>query len=125
MSLISYIAIAYGVACVGVIGFQLALIAGAPWGPLTQGGKHKGALPPAGRIAAFVSIFVIAAMACGVMSAAGLWPQWPNWTKWVALTVQSLVAVLNWITPSKPERALWGPLESVMLVLAALVVFSA
>ncbi|QBY00310.1 hypothetical protein E2K80_05800 [Rhodophyticola sp. CCM32] len=125
MNLISYISIAYGCACVGVIGFQLALIAGAPWGALTQGGKNEGALPSAGRIAAFVSIFVVAAMACAILSAAGLWPQWPNWTKWVALTVQCLVTVLNWITPSKPERTLWGPLTSIMLALAVLVVFAA
>ena len=125
MNLISYIALAYGCACLGVIGFQLALIAGAPWGPWTQGGKHTGALPAAGRIAAFISIFVLAAMACGVLSAAGLWPQWPGWTKWVALGVQSLVTILNWITPSKPERRLWGPLETVLLILAATVVFTA
>jgi len=122
---VSYIALAYGCACVGVIGFQLALIAGAPWGPLTQGGRHQGALPPAGRFAAFVSVFVVAAMALGILSAAGFWPRWPYWTAWVALAVQSLATVLNWITPSKPERALWGPLTSVMLVLAALVVVAA
>jgi len=28
----------------GIIAFQVALVAGAPWGHLTQGGRHQGTL---------------------------------------------------------------------------------
>jgi len=37
--------------------------------------------------------------------------------------VQALNTTLNWITQSKPERILWGPITSIMLLIAALVVF--
>ncbi|SMY08468.1 hypothetical protein [Flavimaricola marinus] len=112
------LALIYAAFCAAVIGFQICLIAGAPWGRLTQGGTHPGALPRAGRLAAAASIFLLAAMALAVMSGAGLWPYWPVWTGWTALAVQVLSVVLNWITPSAPERRLWGPVTSVMLALA-------
>ncbi|WP_424967978.1 MULTISPECIES: hypothetical protein [unclassified Dinoroseobacter] len=122
MNLITSLAVGYAIACLGVIGFQIALIAGAPWGRITQGGKHQGALPISGRVAAFVSIFILAAMACAILSAVGIWPNWPRWTGRVALGVQALVTLVNWITPSKPERMLWGPVESVLLAMATVVV---
>lgn len=115
----------YGVVILFVIGFQIALIAGAPWGHLTQGGQHQGALPRSGRIAAGVSILVLAAMGAAVSSAAGGAPGWPEWTGWVALAVQVLSTFMNWITPSQRERRLWAPITSAMLVLAAAVVLGA
>ncbi|MEM1079060.1 MAG: hypothetical protein AAGI09_11070 [Pseudomonadota bacterium] len=124
MSLITSLAIGYGLGCLAVIGFQIALIAGAPWGRLTQGGQHPGALPASGRIAALVSIFILLGMAGGVLSAAGLWPQWPRWSSWVALAIQGLVTLVNWITPSKPERMLWGPVESGLLAVASVVLLA-
>lgn len=110
---------AYLAICAGVCLFQVALIAGAPWGELTQGGRHKGALGPAGRIAAVVSIGVIAAMCMAVLSDAGGWPNWPRWTAWAVLGVQCLSTLMNWITPSVAERRLWGPITTVMLALVA------
>lgn len=114
----------YAACCCLVVMFQVALIAGAPWGRLTQGGSHEGRLPVSGRIGAGVSIVVLAAMAAAILSAAGLQPHWPIWTGWVALTVQLISMVLNWITPSRPERRLWGPITTLMFVLALLVVLS-
>ncbi len=108
----------------GVIIFQFCLIAGAPWGRLTQGGRHEGALPVSGRVGAAVSVALLVGMAGSVTSAAGLAPHWPEWTGWGVLAVQVLSTVLNWITPSRAERLLWGPVTSVMLVLAAFVVLS-
>jgi len=110
----------YAAACFGAICFQVALIAGAPWGPVTQGGTNPGALPLSGRIIAVVSIILLLGMAGGVASAAGAWPHWPRWTGWAALVVQAVSTFLNWITPSRAERRLWGPITSVMLALAAL-----
>ena len=101
-----------------VIAFQICLIAGAPWGPLTQGGRHSGPLPTSGRVLAFISILVLAFMAGGITSAIGLKPSWPIWTSWVAVGVQALSMIANWITPSQRERMLWGPVTSVMLALA-------
>lgn len=114
----------YFAACLGVIGFQIALILGAPWGGITQGGQHDGKLPLSGRAIAGASIFILIGMACGITSAAGMWPHWPAWTGWVALAIQGVSAFLNWITPSRPERLLWAPITSVMLVAAATVVLA-
>ena len=114
----------YALACVGVMGFQIALIAGAPWGHLTQGGQVSGALPLRGRLAAFASIFILAGLALAVLSAAGLWPGWPRWTAYLALGLQGLVTLANIATPSVPERRLWGPIETVLLVLALFVILA-
>ena len=119
------IATLYAVICVAVIGFQVALIAGAPWGRITQGGQVDGPLPRRGRILAAISIFILAFMALSVLAAAGLVVDWPKWTAWVALAVQALSALGNWITPSAPERRLWGPITTVMLLCAGYVALSA
>jgi hypothetical protein len=111
-------AILYVAIVAGVILFQLCLIAGAPWGHLTQGGRYGPALPAIGRVAAGLSIPLLICMAAGVASAAGMPPNWPMWTAWAALTVQALSTLLNWITPSRAEKLLWGPVTAVMLVLA-------
>jgi len=111
-------AIAYSILTAGVIVFQCCLIAGAPWGHLTQGGKNTGALPRAGRIAAGISILLLVGMAGGVLSAAGLAPGWPQWTGWAAVGVQALSTLANWATPSKSERRLWAPITTLLLVLA-------
>jgi hypothetical protein len=115
-------AILYGMVVAGVIVFQFCLIAGAPWGPLTQGGRHEGALPVAGRVAAALSVLLLVCMGAGIASAAGITPNWPMWTAYAALAAQAMSTILNWITPSLAERRLWGPITAVMLALAASVV---
>lgn len=115
-------ALLYIVIVAGVIVFQLCLIAGAPWGRLTQGGQHEGALPTSGRIAAGVSVALLAFMAGGIASAAGMAPNWPSWTAYATLAVQALSTLLNWITPSRSERLLWSPVTAAMLVLVVYVV---
>jgi len=109
----------YASACLAIVFFQIALIVGAPLGAYTQGGRFEGALPLAGRIAAAVSIPVVLFQALAILSAAGF-PGlgWPAWTGWVAFAVQVATTGLNWITPSKPERAVWGPVTSVMSAMA-------
>lgn len=107
----------------GVIGFQVALIFGAPWGRLTQGGQVDGALPPSSRVVAALSIIILAAIALAILSANGLWPNWPRWTAWSAVAVILISATLNWITPSAAERKLWGPIMTVMLILALVIVW--
>lgn len=44
-----------------VVVFQLALLAGAPWGALTQGGRTSGVLPDGARaVAAFSAVLLMA-----------------------------------------------------------------
>lgn len=107
---------------IAVIGFQVALILGAPWGRLTQGGQIDGPLPHIGRIIAALSIGILLAIAMAILSADGKWPGWPRWTAWGAIAVLSISTVLNWITPSPEERKLWGPIMTVMLIFAIAVV---
>lgn len=112
----------YVLAILAVIGFQIGLIAGAPWGHLTQGGRHEGPLPTSGRVAAGASVLLLACMGLAVASSAGLAPASPAWAGWVAVGVQALATAANWLTPSPAERRLWAPTNSVMLGLAAFVV---
>ncbi len=124
MTVIGIAAAIYASLCAGVVLFQICLIAGAPWGHLTQGGQTQGPLTTAGRFAAGVSIVLLTAMAYAVLSYAEVAPAWPAWTAWAAVGIQSLSTVMNWITPSQPERRLWGPVTLIMLVLALFVVVS-
>ena len=109
----------------GAIGFQFALIFGAPWGRLTQGGQIDGALPRAGRIAAAVSVIILGAIALAVLSTEGYWPHWPRWTIWPATGMIGITTVLNWITPSVAERRLWAPVMTLALILIVAITWSA
>ena len=62
---------------VDVIGVQVALSLGAPWGLLTQGGQVERPLPRSGRIIAAASIGLLIFKARAVLSVAGNWPRWP------------------------------------------------
>lgn len=116
---------AYAALCLLLVGFQLALVAGAPWGHLTQGGLHRGALPVQARMLAALSAVLLAAMALAILMAAGaVDPLWPRVTGWAALAVTVLTAIANWATPSAPERRLWGPVTTVMLALSAYVMLA-
>ena len=106
----------------GTIGFQIALILGAPWGRITQGGQTEGALGRSGRVIAAISIVILSYMAFAILSADGKWPNWPIWTGWVAVALNCVVMILNWITPSAVERRLWGPITSAVFILALIVV---
>lgn len=112
----------YATAMLAIAFFQVALILGAPLGRYTQGGRHAGALPLSGRIIAAVSIPVVLLQGLAILSAAGF-PGlgWPAWTGWVAVAVTAVSTVLNWITPSRPERAVWGPIMVVLLAMALVV----
>ena len=106
-----------------VIFWQICLIGGAPWGHLTQGGSHWrfateradrcGCLDPNTRL-----------YGSGHSVSRQPLPLLGTWTGLVAVAAQTLVTVLNWITPSKPERLLWAPITSLMLLLASYIVLS-
>ena len=115
----------YAAICIGVVVFQICLIAGAPWGRLTQGGAHPRQLPWPNRIGAGLSCVLMGGLAVAILSGAGIWPHWPFWTAWVALAVSVLSFVMNVMTPSQAERRLWAPVTFVMCGLAAVVCLAA
>ena len=118
------LSLVYGLIVAGVIVFQVALLLGAPWGRLTQGGQVDGALPWTGRLAAVGSAGLLAAMAAAMRSADGGWPNWPMWTAWATLALSAASMLMNWITPSKPERLVWGPVTTVMFLLVVAIIWS-
>ncbi len=108
-----------------VVGFQLALIAGAPWGRLTMGGAFPGQLPPRMRLAAGASAAVLLLSGAVVAARAGL--ALPSWRAaspklvWAVVALMAVGAVLNAITPSHWERALWLPVVLVQLACVVVV----
>jgi hypothetical protein len=109
-------AIVYALATAVVVGFQLALAAGVPWGEYAMGGRF----PAAMRAAAVVQAVVLALLALVVLDEAGLvalgWTAALPWLGWVPVAVSALSAFMNAITPSRVERRVWLPLGLVLLV---------
>ncbi len=101
-----------------VCAFHLAMIAGAPWGHLTMGGRWPGRLPMEGRISAGVSALLLIGLLGLVAARAGLVDpdgplvallHLPVWSFWLVPAWLALGVVLHILTPSKAERLLWLP----------------
>jgi hypothetical protein len=129
MDIIRIAAILYAVITLGVVAFQIALAAGAPWGAYAMGGASPGQFSPALRIAAIVQALLLAGMAAVILARAGLafpgWSRASHWLVWVVVAVTGLSLVLNLITPSAGERALWLPILALLLISSLIVAFSA
>src|SRR5512138_3404773 len=72
-------AVLYAIISFGVIAFQIALPAGAPWGAFAMGGAFPGQFPPALRVGALIQAALLGAMAAVVLARAGL--MLPGWTR--------------------------------------------
>lgn len=103
-----------GVALLAVVAaFQLGLAAGAPWGAAAWGGQHPGVLPRNLRIASGVAAVVVYPLLIAlVLASAGLitdgWlPVDGTLIMWVLAALLGVGAVMNFISPSPPERR-WG-----------------
>ena len=120
-------ALVYAIVSAGVVAFQIALAAGAPWGAFAMGGAFPGQFPPALRIAALFQAALLAGMAAVVLARAGLiFPKWSRvsrWLVWFVVAFAALSLVLNLITPSARERAIWAPTAFLLLISSALVAF--
>jgi hypothetical protein len=121
-------ATAYAVLTSIVVVFQLALVAGAPWGDLTLGGQFPGTLPPGMRIAAGVQALVLLALAVMVLASSGvLFPSMSGASRkliWIAVLVCVLSLGLNLATGTKWERRLWVPVLLGMVVSSVIVAVS-
>jgi hypothetical protein len=115
----------YAAVSVGVVAFQIALAAGAPWSAYAMGGAFPGQFPFALRIAALAQAALIAGMAAVVMSRAGLvlagWSAASRWLVWLVVAFAAVSLVLNLITPSAGERAIWTPVALLLLASSAVV----
>ncbi len=102
-----------------VVLFQLALVAGAPWGFLTQGGAHPGRLPARSRAVAGASAVLVTAFAIAVLARAGAaFPALRSASHvavWVVVALCTLTALANAASRSRAERAVWLPVGLVLL----------
>lgn len=118
-------ALVYATISLGVVAFQVALAAGAPWGAYAMGGAFPGQFPLALRIAALVQAGLIAVMAGVVLARAELiltaWSRVSRWIVWVVVAFAAVGFVLNLITPSAGERAIWAPVTLLLLISSTIV----
>lgn len=129
MDLTDLAALLFAGVTVGVVGFQLALAVGAPWGAYAMGGAFPGRYPPAMRVVALVSALVLALVALVVLSRAGLaLPDLTRgipWIIWVIVALCALGVVMNAASRSAGERRLWVPVTLVMLTSSLVVALTA
>lgn len=110
-----------------IAGFHAALVLGAPWGEYTQGGGTTGTLAPSGRIVAAASCVLSIAMAGAILSRVGQGPlgrrpaRVTSVLAWFTTVYAVIGVVLNLITRSTAERALWAPVSILLLGLVAFV----
>ena len=123
MELNQLAAILYISITVLVIFFQFGLVFGAPLGEFTQGGRFKGALPISGRVIAALSIPLLIFMALSIASVVGFVFEWDRWTAIATIAFQGVTVILNWITPSRKEKLLWGPVTTVAFGLCSYVIY--
>jgi len=125
MRVIRWAAITFAVVSGGVVGFQLALAAGAPWGEYAMGGAFPGQFPPMLRVAAVGQAILLLLFAGIVLAQAGIaLSRWTNPARrliWVVVAFSTLSLILNLITPSAGERAIWAPVAAVLFIGSLLV----
>jgi cytochrome bd-type quinol oxidase subunit 2 len=125
MEPVTLAALVFAAGIVGVVAFQVALAAGAPWGAYAMGGSVPGRFPAKMRVSAIVQAVILAFLGLVVCSAAGiaapgLVEQLP-WLPWLPVAVSGVGLLLNAISPSAGERRLWVPVTAVMLVTSLVV----
>ncbi len=84
MTLRRIAAFLYAILSLGVVAFQMALAAGAPWGAFAMGGAFAGQFPPALRVAALIQAVLLLGMAGVVLSRADVsLPAWAGVSRWL------------------------------------------
>lgn len=128
MTFTQYAAIGFAVTTLGAAAFQVAMAAGAPWGSYAMGGAYPGTFPPALRVAAVFQAVLLIGFALVALSRADLilpaWAQASRWMMWAIVAFSTLSLILNLITPSAGERAIWAPVAFLMLLCSLIVALS-
>jgi hypothetical protein len=107
----------------GIAALQVALVLGAPWGAYTQGGETEGALDTSGRVLAAVSCVILLVMAAAILARVGEGPlesapqRLVTALAWFTTVYSALAVVLNLVTQSSSERAVFAPISILLFVL--------
>jgi hypothetical protein len=105
-----------------VVGFQLALVAGAPWGSAAYGGAETGRLPGELRVASAIQAFIWILAALTALSRGGLASPVPYTFSrpgmWALTALLAIGAVMNAASPSPWERYAWAPFILVLCLLS-------
>ncbi len=113
-----------------LVGFQVALAAGVSWGKAAYGGAAA-TLAPAQRVSSGVAAVIWALVAWFFLSLAipalpGIVPaSWHIVVLWVLVALFAIATVMNGISRSRIERAIWTPVSAVLLVCALVNVWQA
>ncbi len=128
MALSKVAAIINSVITLGVVVFQIALASGAPWGAYAMGGAAPGRFPPSLRAGAIVQGLLLAGMAVVILARAGLilpgWQPVVRWLVWVVVALTAISLVLNLLSTSAGERAIWLPTLAILLISSLIVAIS-
>jgi hypothetical protein len=126
MNVVTVAALVQVVIALGVFVFQIALVAGAPWGEYTMGGRNMGRLPRSLRVGAAVSAVIMLAQAGHYLAQAGVLPplldsSWNSVVNWVWFGFTVAGVIVNAVSRSKKERNTWVPVLLVSAVCTLLV----
>ncbi len=117
-------ALVFTVALALLAAFQLALVAGAPWGRVAWGGQDR-VLPAGKRIGSVISILIyglMAAVAWDRVGAISILPDlFSRIAMWVIFAYLAFGIFLNAISRSKPERYTMVPVATALAVLSLLI----
>ncbi len=123
-----YAAYIYCLLTAAVIFFQFGLALGLPWGEMAMGGKFSGRYPLRMRVAALVMIVVLTFVALIVLTRSRLvlesYYDFSEYAIWGVVVFSALGVMVNLITPSKKERALWGPVAVILFICVIYVALS-
>jgi hypothetical protein len=109
----------------GVVVFQIALVAGAPWGHAAWGGADA-QLSSAQRAGSAVAVVVWTIAALVVLGRAGYWGDsrlapFFRWGTWFFAALSAVGALLNFASQSQWENAIFGPLAVLFAILCTVV----
>jgi hypothetical protein len=125
MNLQTVASIVFAVATAGVILFQAALAAGAPWGAYAMGGAFPGRLPPRMRVAAAIQGIILAVVAMVVLASAGVIElalvASMSWLIWAVVALCVVAVIANAASRSAGERRVWLPVSLVLLASSLIV----
>ncbi len=118
-------AVAFTVLLVALAIFQIALIAGVPWGRAAWGGADE-VLPASKRIGSIVAVVLYVAFAVLALIRAGLLGDAGDAlgvviAMWIVFGYLALGVLMNAISRSKLERFIMTPVALVLAILALVV----